>query len=404
MSKIRIAVISIAAVAAAGALTWAFWPEPVPVDLATVERGPLEVTVSANGVTRIRDTYLVTAPIAGTTTRSPVEVGDEVVAEETVVATIQPAAPALLDARARAQAEAAVSEAEAALRHAITNVSRAEADLAHAQSQFERTSRLAEQGTIPLRMRDDAALQLRTVETALEAARTDVDRQEATLRRARAQLVGPEGEGGAPAPGECCVQIHAPASGSVLSIENVSARLVQAGEPLLTIGRPDELEIEVELLSADAVRIAPGAAAHIARWGGPGELEARVRRIEPSAHTRVSALGIEEQRVRVRLDLLTPQEERTGLGDNFRVFVRVVEWAGEDVLQVPVGALFRLGEDWAVYRKTEDDQAEMVLVEIGRRTALQAEVLSGLEAGDRVVLYPADRIEEGTRIVDRGAL
>src|SRR5690554_591197 len=164
MSKIRIAVISVAAVAAAGALTWAFWPEPVPVDLATVERGSLEVTVSANGVTRIRDTYLVTAPIAGTTTRSPVEVGDQVVAEKTVVATIQPAAPALLDARARAQAEAAVSEAEAALRHAITNVSRAEADLAHAQSQFERTSRLAEQGTIPLRMRDDAALQLRTVE------------------------------------------------------------------------------------------------------------------------------------------------------------------------------------------------------------------------------------------------
>ena len=404
MSKIRIAVISVAAIAAAGALTWAFWPEPVPVDLATVERGPLEVTVSANGVTRIRDTYLVTAPIAGTTTRSPVEVGDEVVADETVVATIQPAAPALLDARARAQAEAAVSEAEAGLRHALTNVARAEADLDHAQSQFERTSRLAEQGTIPLRMRDDAALQLRTVETALDAARTDVDRQQATLRRARAQLVGPEGEGGTPAPGECCVQIPAPASGSVLSIENVSARLVQAGEPLLTIGRPDELEIEVELLSADAVRIAPGADAHIARWGGPGELAARVRRIEPSAHTRVSALGIEEQRVRVRLDLLTPTEQRPGLGDNFRVFVRVVEWAGEDVMQVPVGALFRHGEDWAVYRKTEDERAEVVLVEIGRRTALQAQVLSGLEAGDRVVLYPADRIEAGTRVVDRGAL
>ena len=404
MSKIRIAVISVAAIAAAGALTWAFWPEPVPVDLATVERGPLEVTVSANGVTRIRDTYLVTAPIAGTTTRSPVEVGDEVVADETVVATIQPASPALLDARARAQAEAAVSEAEAALRHALTNVARAEADLDHAQSQFERTSRLAEQGTIPLRMRDDAALQLRTVETALDAARTDVDRQQATLRRARAQLVGPEGEGGTPAPGECCVSIHAPASGSVLSIENVSARLVQAGEPLLTIGRPDELEIEVELLSADAVRIAPGADAHIARWGGPGELDARVRRIEPSAHTRVSALGIEEQRVRVRLDLLTPTEQRPGLGDNFRVFVRVVEWAGEDVMQVPVGALFRHGEDWAVYRKTEDERAEVVLVEIGRRTALQAQVLSGLEAGDRVVLYPADRIEAGTRVVDRGAL
>ncbi|MGY6708001.1 MAG: efflux RND transporter periplasmic adaptor subunit [Rhizobiaceae bacterium] len=403
MSRTRVVVVSAAVIAAAGLLTWAFWPEPVPVDLATVERGPMEVTVSANGVTRIRDTYLVTAPISGTTTRSPVEVGDVVEADETVVATIQPAAPALLDARARAQAEAAVSEAEAALRHAMTNVSRAEADLEHARSQYQRTSRLAEQGTIPLRMRDEAALQLRTVESALEAARSDVDRQEATLRRTRAQLLGPDGGVGAREPGECCVRIHAPASGSVLSIENVSARLVQAGEPLLTIGRPDELEIEVELLSADAVRIETGADAHIARWGGPGELSARVRRIEPSAHTRVSALGIEEQRVRVRLDLLTPPQDRAGLGDNFRVFVRVVEWAGDDVLQVPLGALFRQGEDWAVYRQVED-RAEMVLVEIGRRTALEAEVVSGLEAGDRVVLYPADRIEQGSRIADRAAM
>lgn len=403
MSRTRIAVVSAATIAAAGLLTWAFWPEPVPVDLASIERGPMEVTVSANGVTRIRDTYLVTAPIAGTTTRSPVEVGDEVEVDETVVATIQPAAPALLDARARAQAEAAVSEAEAALRHAMTNVSRAEADLDHATSQYQRTNRLAEQGTIPLRMRDDAALQLRTIESALEAAQTDVERQEATLRRTRAQLLGPEGEGGAREPGECCVRIHAPASGSVLSIENVSARLVQAGEPLLTIGRPEELEIEVELLSADAVRIATGAEAHIGRWGGSGELSARVRRIEPSAHTRVSALGIEEQRVRVRLDLLTPPQDRTGLGDNYRVFVRVVEWAGDDVLQVPLGALFRRGEDWAVYRRV-DDRAQMVPVQIGRRTALVAEVLSGLEPGDRVVLYPADRIEEDTRIADRAAM
>lgn len=402
MSRTRIAVISAAAVAAAGALAWAFWPEPVPVDLAEVARAPMEVTVSANGVTRIRDTYLVTAPITGTTTRSPVEVGDEVVADETVVATIRPAAPALLDARARAQAEAAVAEAVAALRHAETNVARAEADLEHARSQYERTRRLAEQGTIPMRMRDDSALQLRTVETALDAARTEVDRQQATLQRARAQLVGPDGQEGLHEPGECCVRIPAPASGSVLSIENVSARLVQAGEPLLTIGRPDELEIEVELLSSDAVRITPGAAAHIARWGGPDELPARVRRIEPSAHTRVSALGIEEQRVRLRLDLLAPPEERPGLGDNFRVFVRVVEWAGDDVLQVPIGALFRQGEEWAAYRVV-DGEAGLAPLRIGRRTALHAEILEGLEPGDRVVLYPGDRIEPGTPVVSRDA-
>jgi HlyD family secretion protein len=402
MSRTRIAVVTLAGIAAIGGLTWAFWPEPVPVDIATVETGPMEVTVSANGVTRIRDTYLVTAPITGSTTRSPVEVGDEVRMGETVVATILPAAPAFLDARARLQAEAAVAEAEAALRHAETNVARAEADLDFAESQYQRTRRLAEQGTIPQRMLDDATLELRTVRTALDAARSEVDRQRATLERARAQLVGPEGNMAAIDAGECCVDIRAPASGAVLSIENVSARLVQAGEPLLSIGRSDDIEIEVELLSSDAVRIAPGADAYVARWGGPDELRARVRRIEPSAHTRISALGIEEQRVRVRLDLLTPLEERPGLGDNFRVFVRVVEWAEDDVMQVPIGALFRHGEDWAVYR-IRDEVAELASVEIGRRTALEAQVLGGLEQGDRVILYPGDRVSEGARVADRQA-
>ena len=305
--------------------------------------------------------------------------------------------------RARAQAEAAVAEAEAALRHAEANVTRAEADLDFAENQYQRTRRLAEQGTIPQRMLDDATLELRTVRTALDAARSEVDRQRATLERARAQLVGPEVETGTTEPGECCVVIRAPATGAVLSIENVSARLVQAGEPLLTIGRPDELEIEVELLSSDAVRIQLGADAYIARWGGADELAARVRRIEPSAHTRISALGIEEQRVRVRLDLLNAPDERAGLGDNFRVFVRVVEWAEDEVLQVPIGALFRHGEEWAVYREVEG-QAVLAPVSIGRRTATQAQVLEGLEAGERVVLFPGDRVSEGTRITDRAEM
>lgn len=401
MSKMRIVIFTIAALAAAGALAWALWPEPTPVDIAEIRRAPMEVTVSVNGVTRIRDTYLVTAPITGTTARSPVEVGDRVVAGESVVATIEPATPALLDARARAQAEAAVAEAEAALRHAEANVVRAQADLDFAQAQYERIQSLSRQGTVALRMLDDATLQLRTVETAYQAAQSEVDRQRATLQRARAQLLRPNGElGPGEVPAECCVAIHAPATGAVLSIENVSARLVQAGEPLLTIGRPQEIEIEVELLSNDAVRIALGADAHIARWGGAEELAARVRRIEPSAFTKVSALGIEEQRVRVRLDLLTPVEERPGLGDNFRVFARIVEWAENDVLQAPIGALFRHGEGWAVYRVV-DGRAALAPVSVGRRTALVAQILDGLEEGDAVVLYPGDRIEEGAKVVVR---
>lgn len=399
MTRSRRALTALAALGAIAALVWALWPAPVAVDIAEIRRGPMAVTVSANGVTRIRDTYLVTAPFSGTTTRSPVEIGDEVVEGETVVAAIEPAAPALLDARTRAQSEAAVTEARAALRHAEVNVERAQADVGYALSQHARFQQLVAQGTVARRMLDDVTLQLRTAETALDAAISDVERQRASLQRAEAQLLGPNG-GLVPAGTACCVQVRAPAGGTVLSIENVSARLVQAGEPLLTIGRAEDLEIEVELLSSDAVRIRTGAEAWIARWGGPEELEARVRRIEPSAQTRVSALGIEEQRVRVRLDLVSPPEARPGLGDNYRVFVRVVEWAGEDVLQVPVSALFRQGEGWAVFR-VEAGRAVPVPVEIGRRTALEAQVLDGLAPGEQVILYPGERITEGQRVTPR---
>ncbi len=403
MSLRRIALWGAAALVLVGAVVWSFWPDPVPVDIAEIRAAPMEVTVEAEGVSRIRDTFLVSAPISGTTTRSPVEVGDQVRMGETVVATIQPAAPGFLDARARLQAEAAVTEAEASVRLAEANVRRAEADLEYQQSQHERSRRLAAQGTIPQRMLDDALLQLRTQETAVEAARSELDRARATLERTRAQLVGPDTEAPPEQAQECCVEIRAPASGTVLSVENASARVVQAGAPLLTIGQPDDLEIEVDLLSADAVRVPPEAEARISRWGGEDELEARVRRIEPSGHTRVSTLGIEEQRVRVRLDLLTPPEARPGLGDGFRVFASIVLWRGEDVLQVPLGALFRHNGDWAVFRVL-DDRAELTPVRLGRRTALVAEVTEGLSPGDRVVLHPGDRLEQGTLLVDRRSL
>lgn len=401
MPKTRTLVIGLAGAAGVGALVWALWPQPVAVDLVEVARAPMEVTVSGNGVTRIRDTWLVTAPIAGTAARAPVEVGDAVERGETVVATIEPAPPALLDARTRAQSEAAVVEAEAALRHAETNVTRAQTDVDFAASQFERFRELAQRGTIPSRMVEESQLQLRTAESALQAALSDVERQRAALQRARAQLVEPNGSGPRDEPGACCVVIRAPASGVVLSIEQISARPVQPGQPLMTLGRPDDLEIEVELLSSDAVRIRAGAEARVSRWGGEGDLPARVRLIEPSAQTRVSALGIEEQRVRVMLDLLAPPEARPGLGNNFRVFVSVVEWAGADVPQVPISALFRQGEDWAVYRVVEG-RAEPARIQIGRRTGLMAEVLAGLAEGDRVIAYPGERITPGARVTDRG--
>jgi len=400
MSKARLATITISAAAAIGGLVWAFWPEPLPVDIAEARVAPMQVTVAAEGVTRVREPYLVTAPISGMATRSPVHVGDTVLRDATVVAVIQPADPGFLDARARAQAEAAIHEAEAAVELARVNLERAEADLVYADTQLERNRELAARGVIPQRMLEDAQQNLETARAQMNAARSELTIREATLARTRAQLLGPEARIGEAAPGECCAEIVAPQSGTVLSVENESARVVQAGAPLLVIGDLQDMEVEVDLLSSDAVRLAVGARAMIERWGGDDVLEARVRRIDPRGFTRVSALGIQEQRVRVFLDFTGPPEARAGLGDAFRVFVRVVTWETDAALQVPISALFRSGDDWAVFR-VNDGVAELQIVELGRRTQVWAEILSGLSPGDLVVSYPGDRISDGAKVVAR---
>ncbi len=385
-----------------GALAWALWPEPRAVDLGQVTRAPMQVSLLAEGVTRVREPYAITAPITGAVTRSPVDVGDGVTRNETVVAVIRPADPALMDARTRAQAEATVAEAEAALRLAETRLSRAESDLDHASTQLQRGRALADRGTISQRMLEDLEAAHRGAAQTLDGARQELDLQRATLRRAEAQLMDPIGaldENGEP--GDCCLRLRAPVTGTVLEVADTSARLVQAGAPLMSIGDIRDLEIELDLLSADAVRVPPGARAEIERWGGEGRLEARVRRVEPAAFTRVSALGIEEQRVRLRLDLLSPPEDRPGLGDRFRVFVRLVLWEGDDVLQVPQPALFRHEGGWAVFR-VEEGVARLGAVDIGRQAEGHAEVLDGLEAGAQVVMFPPTDLADGDRVIQRG--
>lgn len=401
MSRIRKAGIGLGGLALAGALVWALWPDPAAVDMAVVTRGPMQVTLSAEGITRVREPYTITAPITGSITRSPVQVGDRVVRGESVVAVIQPAEPALMDARARLQAEAAVTEAEAAVRLAEANVVRAESDLAHAGSQLERNRVLAERGTVPRRMLEDMEQAHVTATQALSAARSELDLHHATLARMQAQLMGPSMvqmpvNGG----DACCVRIVAPQTGTVLDVADPSARLVQAGAPLLSIGDIEDLEIELDLLSADAVRVPPQAQALVERWGGDAVLSAQVRRIEPAAFTRVSALGIEEQRVRLRLDIQTPPEARTGLGDRFRVFVRLILWEGGDIVQLPQAALFRHDGGWAVFRV---DAGRVVLtpVQTGRQAGGQAELLGGLEEGAAVVMYPASSLSDGARVIAR---
>jgi HlyD family secretion protein len=383
------------------ALVWGLWPQPMAVDLAPVTRGPMQGTITGQGVTRVRNPYAITAPITGAATRAPVEVGDPVIAGETVVAVIQPADPALLDARTRAQAEAAVIEAQAAVGVAESSLLQAESTLDHSTRQLQRGRLLADRGTIPHRMLEDLETGHLVAAQARDTARAQLDLSRAALARAEAQMLGPQAviapNGSAT---ECCVQILAPQSGIVLAVTDQSARLVQAGSPLLTIGNLDELEVELDLLSTDAVQVPPAAQAIIERWGGDGTLVARLRRIDPAAFTRISALGIEEQRVRLRLDLLSPPADRAGLGDGFRVQVRLILWDAVDLLQVPQAALFRDGDGWAAFVR-DGDRARLRRVVIGRQSAGQAEVVSGLAKDEHVVLFPPITLSDGAAIIPR---
>ncbi len=401
MAMTRKLILGAGGAAVLGAIVWALWPEPMAVDLAEVAAAPMEGTVTAEGVTRVRDPFTVAAPITGTTTRSPVEVGDLVRAGETVVAVIRPADPALMDARTRAQAEAAVTEAEAALALAETRVAAAEADLRQATSQLERGRSLAAAGTIARRMLEELETAEIAATQSLAATRSEVDLARASLVRTRAQLMLPGDIGVAGEPGECCLRIMAPHNGTVLTLQDPSARPVVAGQALLTLGNLDDLEIVVDLLSADAVLVVPGMAARIDRWGGPDVLEAVVRRVAPAAFTRTSALGIEEQRVRVHLDLTSPTAARGGLGDGFRVFVRLVLWQEDSLVQVPQAALFRQDGGWAVFQVT-NGVARLVPVQLGRQVEGSAEVLGGLAPGDSVVLFPSSSLADGARVVRRG--
>ncbi|MEZ5685308.1 MAG: HlyD family efflux transporter periplasmic adaptor subunit [Paracoccaceae bacterium] len=394
MTLKRMALPALTLLGLAALTAWAFRPETLRVDLATASVGPMRITVEAEGVTRVRAPYLVTAPIAGTLARVSVEVGDAVERGSAVLAEIRPAEPALLDARSRAQAEAAVTEAEAAVQAASANLARTEASLAFARSDHARNTELAARGTVSSRALEASAQTLDTAGASRDAARADLDLARATLARAEAQLLAPDTSGSTA--GDCCLRLSAPVSGTVLTIADESARLVAAGEELMRLGDLDDLEIEVDLLSADAVKLAVGAPATIERWGG-APLAATLRRIEPAAFTRTSALGIEEQRVRLKLDLDAPDGAAAGLGDQFRVYAKITVWEGAEVLQIPQSALFRADDGWAVFQVTEG-RAHQVRVELGQRNAETAQILSGLAPGDRVVAYPGNRIAEGSRV------
>lgn len=382
----------------AGLLWLTFRTEPVLVDLQEAILAPLQVTIDVDGKTRIRDIYEVSAPIAGLARRSPVAVGDTVSEGETVVAFVDPVAPSLLDARSRLQADAAVSEAEAGLLVAQTELARAHEQQRSAQSQFDRTQTLVSRGVVSVTQLEDANERLAIAIAAEAAALARISMAQSSLERAQAELIEPGNE--RDDDGACCVPLYAPSNGRVLAIDQISARPVTAGTRLVTIGDPSKLEIVADILSVDAVRLDVGARAIVDRWGGSIPLEAELIRIEPAARTEVSALGIEEQRVDAIFELISPLEERTALGDGFSVFLRVVEWQGNDVLQVPLSATFRLGDAWGVF-VVEDGVANQVDVTLGLRNSRDVQVLSGLAAGALVVMHPSDDLVDGRAVLRR---
>lgn len=387
-----------AAFALGVAVIWGLWPQPVPADLVTLARGPLVVTVDHEGVTDIKDVFTVSAPVPGRVLRSPFKVGDKVEKGKTVVASILPSAPPFLNERNRRIAEAAVKSAEAALNLSGANVTRAEAELEFAKSDLRRARQLAPRGTISQRRLEEARIAYETKGAGLASAKADAIMRQRELERARANLTQPGGGDGADG-ARSRVDVTAPVSGYVLKVTTESENVVAAGTPLVDIGDPRNLEVNADFLSTDAVRIREGAEATIENWGGE-PLHAKVRRVEPAGFTKVSALGVEEQRVIVRLDLTDPPPKWQRLGHDYRVFVGVVVAKVENALTVPLSALFRKGDRWAVF-KVADGRAELALVETGERNLRSAEVKSGLTEGDTVIVHPNDRIADGVSITAR---
>jgi HlyD family secretion protein len=384
--RIGIVVIVLAAV-----LFWAFRPAPVSADFAAVERGSLQVTVAEEGHTRVRDRYVISAPVPGRMRRIELEPGDPVVAGKTVLARFEPTDPALLDVRTRTELEARVRAAESAAGAARADRDRIKAELAFAQSELKRTRELVKGGALAQRELELAERQVRTLEQSLESAVFTAATAQHQLEIARAGLVQTRsGRMNA-------IPLYSPVNGVVLRRLQESETVVPTGQPLIEVGDLRNLEIVADLLSSEAVKVETGQPVIIEQWGGDRPLKGRVRRVEPSGFTKISALGVEEQRVNVIVDL---EDRPKDLGDGYRVEIRVIIWSRDNVLKIPTSSLFRSGSDWAVY-KVAAEEAVRRIVTVGQRNDLEAEVLSGLSEGDRIVVYPSDAIQEGVALTPR---
>ena len=386
----------IAAVLIAG-MVYAFMPRPLGVDLAAVDKNRITVAVTDEGEAEVREVYRITAPVAGRLMRVGLEVGDGVKAGLTELARIEPSAPVFLDVRTETEARAAVEVAKAAKDLADAEWKRAQAEEDFTSTELERSRSLFARGTIPKQRLDEAERAYRVAAADLLTAQARRDQSRHELEVAEAKLVPPT----APAldGGSCeCLVLRAPVDGEVLQVIEESETSLAPGNGIIEIGDPKDLQIRVDLLSEDAVLVKPGQAALVNGWGGE-PLKAVVRRVEPFGYTKVSALGIEEQRVDVLLDLASPPEDWARLGHGYRVDVSIFLHDVEDVA-VPTAALFRAGASWAVF-KAVDRQSVLQPVELGHRNAEKAQVLGGLSDGDIVILNPSDEIADGVLVEAR---
>lgn len=380
------------AVAVVGGLVGvALWPKATPVETALVSRGPLMVTVDEEGETRVRHRFVVSAPLSGRILRIELEPGDRVTRGD-VVARLRPEASPLLDARTSAEGAAAVETARAAVGRARAEEQRAQTVLGQARRELARARELGEGGLATKQQLDTREAEVRSAEESVQAASFALGAAEAELRRAQARLTPTTVDTGGRV-----ITVVAPADGVVLKRLRESETVVPGGEPLLEIGDPQALEIVSDLLSTDAVKVKAGARVLVEQWGGDRALDAVVRRVEPAGFTKVSALGVEEQRVNVVLDFMNPAEAFAALGDAYRVEVRIVIWESNDVLKMPTSALFRQGDAWAAY-VVRDGRAAARTLKLGQRTGQEAQVLEGLDVGERVIAHPGDTLTDGARV------
>lgn len=389
-------IITVLGIAIVLLLAWGFWPQPVMVEAQAAKHAPLTITIEEEGRTRVIDRYIIAAPVDGVTCRVELNVGDPVEKGQ-ILLTITPMESQVLDPRSRAQAMAKVEAAQAALRSAREQANAASAAAQLANNELARLTPLLKQGVITDDAFDKAQTAAHTANANQRSADFNVEVASYELDAARSVL---EYRAGSEFDNVERVAVRSPIEGRILKVDHECAGPVRTGEPLLEVGDPAALEVEVDVLSADAVKIKPGMKVLFDRWGGEGLLEGQVRLVEPVGFTKVSALGVEEQRVLIISDFTSDAEKWQRLGDGYRVEARFILWHQESVLQVPASSLFRYKDGWALFL-VKDGDAVRRSVKVGQRNGLVAQILDGVKEGDTVILHPSDEVEDERRVTVR---